>query len=205
MPQPPHPLSRLALADTPNSVNWARRHTVDVLTRWHMPSDVIQTMRLLVSELATNAVRHSEKKEGVPLEYSQLSTVQTFELALEIVGAAVRVSVWDRDPTPPVLKQVGGDATGGRGVFIVAMMSDNWGHYPARALPGKVVWAEVSLAPGSADSTARSPSKPSGAEPPSAGRADPLSLGRVLVGLQALPTRARNVTASATGLLRNQP
>ncbi|WP_406144784.1 ATP-binding protein [Streptomyces sp. NBC_01012] len=184
--------SRLALADTPHAVALARLHTVDVLSGWGVSSDVVETAKLLVSELATNAVRHSEEGEAPTLPFSSQSTVQTFELLLEVSPDAVRLSVWDRDVRPPVLKEVGVDATGGRGIFIVAAMSSNWGYYLARGLPGKVVWAETALAPASPDksrdSSVSSAGRRATADLRASGdtRADPNLIGRVLVGIKEL-------------------
>ncbi|MGY5134479.1 ATP-binding protein [Streptomyces nigrescens] len=62
MSQAPPPRDRLLLAGTPNAVRLARLHTTDVLSHWGVHPDSIETIRLLVSELATNAVRHP--KEG---------------------------------------------------------------------------------------------------------------------------------------------
>ncbi len=92
MSQAPHPRNRLTLADTPNAVGLARLHTAKVLSCWGVPSDIVETVQLLVSELATNAVRHpKEGEEQAPL-FSSRNTVQTFEISLEIIGDAVRVS-----------------------------------------------------------------------------------------------------------------
>ncbi|TBO61296.1 ATP-binding protein [Streptomyces kasugaensis] len=192
MSQAPHPRNRLTLADTPNAVGLARLHTADVLSCWGVPSEIVETAQLLVSELATNAVRHPKEGEEQASQFSSRNTVQTFEISLEIAGDAVRVSVWDRDRRPPVLKEVGVEATGGRGVFIVAMMSRNWGHYPAWGMPGKVVWAEVGLVPasrvGESERATGSPGRPraAGPEVPRAARVDLNVLGRVLVGVRAL-------------------
>lgn len=192
MPHEPPRKSRLALADTPNAVALARLHTADVLSGWGVCADVVETAQLLVSELATNAVRHSEKGEAPVPPFSSQSGVQPFELLLEIVSGAVRLSVWDRDPRPPVLKEVGVDATGGRGIFIVAAMSRAWGYYPARSAPGKVVWAEVALAatwPNEGDdASAAFPGRPAsnGLRAPKDARADAHVIGRVLVGIKDL-------------------
>ncbi|MFL4905233.1 hypothetical protein ACJ6WF_19085 [Streptomyces sp. MMS24-I2-30] len=51
MNQIPPPFSELTLAATPNAVAWARRHTVDVLQRWHFPTESTEVARLLISEL----------------------------------------------------------------------------------------------------------------------------------------------------------
>ncbi|KND38274.1 ATP-binding protein [Streptomyces acidiscabies] len=192
MSQAPHLLNRLTLADTPNAVGLARLHTADVLSKWGVHSDIVETVQLLVSELTTNAVRHPKEGEEQASLFSARNTVRTFVISLEITGDVVRVSVWDRDARPPVLKEVGVDATGGRGVFIVAMMSSRWGHYPARGMPGKVVWAEVSLFPasraGASETVSRSPGRPPGSGPrvPEAKRIDPNLIGRVLVGVRGL-------------------
>ncbi|MEU2232605.1 ATP-binding protein [Streptomyces vietnamensis] len=192
MSQAPSPSDRLTLATTPNAVGLARLYTTDVLTRWRVPADVIETVQLIVSELTTNAVQHSPVGEQVS-PYSPLSTLRTFELLLQIVDGAVRVSVWDFDERPPVLKQVGIDATSGRGIFLVAVMSSKWGHYPIHVRPGKVVWAEVSLVPaGEPQEDERARQLPS--RPPLDGRStkpraeplDPRLLGRVLVGVRGL-------------------
>lgn len=192
MPHEPPPRSRLALADTPNAVALARLHTADVLLGWGVSCDVVETAKLLVSELATNAVRHSEGGEAPVLPFSSQSGVQTFELLLEVVSGAVRLSVWDRDMRPPVLKEVGVDAMGGRGIFIVAVMSRAWGYYPARGMPGKVVWAEIALASTGPDegrdASVSSPGRPATDDLRASGdaRADPNLIGGVLVGIKEL-------------------
>ncbi|WP_330454559.1 MULTISPECIES: ATP-binding protein [unclassified Streptomyces] len=184
--------SRLALADTPNAVALARLHTADVLVGWGVSSEVAETAKLLVSELATNAVRHSEDGEAPTSLPPSQSGVETFELLLEVVSGAVRLSVWDRDPRPPVLKEVGVDAMGGRGIFIVAAMSTAWGYYPARSAPGKVVWAEIAIdaewSNAGRDASVSSPglSESDGLRAPEVARADPNLIGRVLVGIKDL-------------------
>ncbi|NBE51199.1 ATP-binding protein [Streptomyces boluensis] len=190
MSQAPHQRDTLTLADTPTAVGLARLHAADVLSHWGVPSDVVETVQLIVSELTTNAVRHPKEKESEEVSlFSSRFDVQTFELTLEMVRDAVRVSVCDRDVRPPVLKEPGVEATGGRGVLIVAMMSSRWGHYPARGMPGKVVWAEAGLSPGSRVGESESLERPPG-RPPSTGRrrpqTDPHLLGRVLVGVRDL-------------------
>ncbi|MFJ7627702.1 ATP-binding protein [Streptomyces sp. NPDC097595] len=182
--------SRLALADAPSAVALARLHTADVLVDWGVSSDAVETAKLLVSELATNAVRHSEDGEATTSLPPSQSGVETFELLLEVVSGAVRLSVWDRDPRPPVLKEVGVDAMGGRGIFIVAAMSRAWGYYPARSAPGKVVWAEIvfdATGPNEdLDALVSSPGQPLASGLPAFGdvRADPDLVGRVLIGIK---------------------
>ncbi|MCX5395576.1 ATP-binding protein [Streptomyces sp. NBC_00102] len=178
------PRDTLKLADTPNAVGLARLHTTNVLSRWGVPAEIVETVKLIVSELTTNAVRHPKEAGDEVSIYSSEFDVQTFELALEIDRDAVRVSVWDHDARPPVLTEPGVEATSGRGILIVAAVSNRWGHHLARGLPGKVVWAEVSL------SSARESREQSMGSPPATERgrlrADPKLLGRVLVGVREL-------------------
>ncbi|MFD3945178.1 ATP-binding protein [Streptomyces sp. NPDC058579] len=194
MSQAPPPSDSLTLATTPNAVRWARLHTTDILSRWQVPAKVIETVELIVSELTTNAVQHPEKGEQVS-PYSSLSTLRTFELVLQIGNGAVRVSVCDNDEQAPVLKQPGVDSTSGRGILLVAAMSSKWGHYPVRNRDktGKVVWAEVSLAPAAEPRRhERAHSRPG--QPSETGRSAlhrtsevaPRLLGRVLVGVRGL-------------------
>ncbi|MFD5483928.1 ATP-binding protein [Streptomyces virginiae] len=194
MSQAPPPSDSLTLATTPNAVRWARLHTTDILSRWRVPATVIETVELIVSELTTNAVQHPEEGEQVS-PYSSLSALRTFELVLQIVNGAVRVSVCDHDEQAPVLKQPGVDATSGRGILLVAAMSSKWGHYPVRNRDraGKVVWAEVSLAL-AAEPRRHERARSGPGQPSEAGRSallrtsevDPRLLGRVLVGVRGL-------------------
>lgn len=151
-------------------------------------------MELIVSELTTNAVQHTEEGEQVS-PYSSLSPLKTFELVLQIESGAVRVSVCDNDEQAPVLKQPGVDATSGRGILLVAAMSSKWGHYPVRNRnkTGKVVWAEVSLAPATerrrherAQSHPGQPSETGHSALPHTSEVDPRLLGRVLAGVRGL-------------------
>lgn len=113
--QAPHQRNTLTLADTPNAVRLARLHTEDLLPKWGVPSGVVETVRLLVSELVTNAVQHPQDDETQDSVLAMRNAAQTFELTLERLRDAVRVTVWDRDPRPPLLKKVGAEAEGGRG------------------------------------------------------------------------------------------
>jgi hypothetical protein len=152
--------------------------------------DSIETAKLLVSELTTNAVRHPKNGSQPGSSYGQRHTVQTFEVGLDLLNGVVRVSVWDRDTRPPVVKEVGVESTGGRGVFLVAVMSRRWGYYPARRMPGKVVWAEVSAFPetneaGNGTSNPERRGK-SGRDESKAPPIHPNVIGRVLVGVREL-------------------
>ncbi|MFJ4677226.1 ATP-binding protein [Kitasatospora sp. NPDC088783] len=180
-------VSHLTLADTPNAVPWARRHTADILRRWRIPDAVIETANLIVSELTTNAIRHPANDQLQSTGYPSLAGVGTFTLGLLLTGTGLLVQVADRDPRPPARREVGVEATGGRGLFLVSEMTNRWGYYPTTTA-GKVVWAELLLhGPGRSGSghteqadERTQPAEASGPVP------DPLLIGRVLVGLREL-------------------
>ncbi|WP_405359100.1 ATP-binding protein [Kitasatospora sp. NBC_00085] len=185
MPNETRPaLSQLALADTPNAVSWARRHAVAVLRHWRVPTSVVDTAQLIVSELTTNAIRRlGPDEEAAP--YSALTSVSTFTLTLRLYGHRLLLLVHDYQPDVPVLKEVGLDAENGRGVFLVAHMSARWGYYVPAAVSGKVVWSELLL-----EAPATQPSIPgAGLQRSSFGqeeKASSLLVARTLVGLRAL-------------------
>ena len=89
----------------------------------HLADDV----RMVVSELATNALVHGHSG---------------FTVVLSGEPASVRVEVLDASPMAPVLRTAGdGTALHGRGLAIVAALSRDWGVTDQTA-HGKTVWAE---------------------------------------------------------------
>ncbi|MFE9427922.1 ATP-binding protein [Kitasatospora sp. NPDC006697] len=169
------------LADTPNAVQWARRHAVDVLRRWLVPPDVVEVARLLVSELTTNAVRHPQAGDDLS-PYSPSSPVRSVVLRLVSEDDNLFLLVQDGDARPPTLKSVGADAESGRGVFLVDALSAGWGYYHPAGLTGKVVWARLSLASGPSESPRPGDTSPADETV----SAPPLLIARTLVGLREL-------------------
>jgi anti-sigma regulatory factor (Ser/Thr protein kinase) len=88
--------------------------------------EVVEPARLVVSELATNAIRHAGTDFGVEVD----------------VGPVVRVAVSDQQPgeLPPVTT-LEPTSSSGRGLGIVAALADRWGVESLAA--GKRVWWEV--------------------------------------------------------------
>jgi two-component sensor histidine kinase len=105
-------------------VRAARRLAAEVLAESRYPGDV-ETVLLLVSELATNAVRHA---------------ATPFELRLSVEATEVVVTVVDHDRTHlPRLRNPGPDETSGRGLQIVDQLAASWGS-EAMAGDAKGVW-----------------------------------------------------------------
>jgi anti-sigma regulatory factor (Ser/Thr protein kinase) len=115
-----------AVADAPLA---SRRFVSSVLTRRPYEDRVhLADARLVVSELASNAVLHA----STPFAVSVRST-----------GSAVRISVRDESPTRPVMRNGGPASLSGRGLHLVAAMADDWG--VDAGADGKTVWAELPL------------------------------------------------------------
>jgi hypothetical protein len=83
---------------------------------------------LMMSELVTNAVRHTRTVLLV------LVTMQNHTL---------HVDVTDDDPTLPLPSDAEHDATNGRGLRIVDALATRWGVTPT--IDGKTVWFEMQL------------------------------------------------------------
>lgn len=101
----------------------ARHHVADVLDGFD-PDDVY-AIQLMVSELATNCVRHG----GTP-----------FDLVIDVRPQEVRVEVTDVGPGTPRVRSPGPTDPTGRGLKIVDSLSHQWGVETGPAHPGKRVW-----------------------------------------------------------------
>jgi histidine kinase/DNA gyrase B/HSP90-like ATPase len=102
-----------------------------------------QRVALVVTELVTNSVTHAASSPEITLEWD---------------GRVLRIEVYDEGGGRPVLRQVDGTSTSGRGLALVDAVADRWGVVEWRN--GKYVWAELDLVP--ADARRNSPS---GSEP----------------------------------------
>lgn len=117
----------------------ARLHVKQLLWEWGL-SRLAETSEVVVSELVTNAYETTVRHQlGTPIA-----------LRLSSNGQAVLIEVWDADPTPPQLPDLDGgdlplaDEESGRGLFLVASLSERWSCYSLnQSASGKVVWAEV--------------------------------------------------------------
>jgi len=105
----------------------ARRQVGDFVTQHEFAPD--ETVKLVVSELVTNAVTHG---------------ADPIEICVRAEGDVMRVEVSDGDPdTSSVLPPVApSDRPGGRGLSIVSALTSGWGTIAHG--DGKTVWAEIS-------------------------------------------------------------
>lgn len=137
-PLPYEGVWRFTAAAVDASVPQARHAVRDLLARQGVPAsdDTVQALLLIVSELATNAVRHA----------AVLSPTLAVEVA---VGPEwVRLSVEDEHPYRPSALEADHGRTGGRGLLLVREVTREAGgvcDVEHTASGGKVIWAALPL------------------------------------------------------------
>ena len=134
--------SFLELRALPSSVRTARAHARAMVNEWCLAA-LADTAELLVSEIATNAVRASARVAR------QRGTGQLpMRLWLTSDRRDVLIQVWDADRLQPIPQDLGPDAECGRGLLLVQTLSAQWGCYAPEGpgTPGgKMVWARCEL------------------------------------------------------------
>jgi hypothetical protein len=134
--------SYLELQARPASVPHAREHARAVLCRWHV-TGLADTVELLVSEIATNAIRASDPA-GRPGHRDRVVPArrpQVIRLWLMSDTGHVMVQIWDANQCQPVRRHPDRDAEAGRGLLIIEALSSQWGSYAIHGVDGKFVWA----------------------------------------------------------------
>lgn len=122
----------LDLPSEPASIAEARAALVDLAG--HVPSEALPNLRLLVSEVVTNAVRHTGSAPDARVV-----------LLVESCPGGVRIEVHDQgsgfeapaDPRPRP------EGTSGWGLYLVQKLSRRWG---TAAEPDSHVWFELATA-----------------------------------------------------------
>ncbi|WNI18689.1 ATP-binding protein [Actinacidiphila sp. ITFR-21] len=113
------------------SVADARGRVRACLTEWGVDPELCDDASLVVTELFTNAVRHTDSEK--------------ITCALQVCGAVVRLEITDqgRGTGVPEPCAAEADEEGGRGLLLVSVLSLAWGSDPADGGTGRVVWAEL--------------------------------------------------------------
>jgi hypothetical protein len=109
----------------PQSVPEARRFATSVL-RGSSP-ETLEAVELMVSELATNCIRHTDSG---------------FDLTISRSGPDIRVEASDHAGGTPTMRSPKPTDASGRGLKIIDMLSSGWGvnsHGP----DGKTVWFTI--------------------------------------------------------------
>ncbi|WP_426567327.1 SpoIIE family protein phosphatase [Streptomyces canus] len=124
----PTQVASWALSSDDTTARRARNLAAGQLAEWGLEG-LEDSTKLIVSELVTNAVRHSSGPIDLRLTRHNVLTVE----------------VSDAGTCSPRPRNAGTSDEGGRGLFLVSQLSRRWG---SRPIPGgKVVWAEKDLDP----------------------------------------------------------
>ncbi|MFI8928962.1 ATP-binding protein [Streptomyces sp. NPDC053474] len=118
---------------TPGSVTTTRHRVVRAIHGWEpkLEPDVVDTAELVLSELLTNAVRHT-------------GTARV-SVSARLLETALRIEVHDSGRALPRVSTPSTTSEHGRGLLLVAALAARFGAEPTST--GKQVWAEVSLRP----------------------------------------------------------
>jgi anti-sigma regulatory factor (Ser/Thr protein kinase) len=94
--------------------------------------ELLELVELLVSELATNSVRHTDS---------------AFEVKVSSDPSQIRISVTDSGSGRPTMQRFDPTAVSGRGLALVEMLSNSWGvRRSESAAGGKTVWFVLDVA-----------------------------------------------------------
>jgi anti-sigma regulatory factor (Ser/Thr protein kinase) len=109
----------------PEVIREVRAFVRDVLRSWGEEGCVAEA-EVIVTELASNAVLHARSP---------------FRVSLLLTGAEIKIAVRDASTVPPERVHGHTDRGGGRGISIVAALSDAWASDPEN--DGKTIWATL--------------------------------------------------------------
>ncbi|MFD8505782.1 SpoIIE family protein phosphatase [Streptomyces sp. NPDC059687] len=124
----PDRVASWTLPSDQTAVRSARHMAAHQLTEWGL-ENLEDPTTLIVSELVTNALRHSTGPIGLRLIQHQVLTCEVF----------------DTNVSAPRMRHAQATDENGRGLFLIAQLSRRWG--TRSVSDGKVVWAEADLAP----------------------------------------------------------
>ncbi|MBL1096747.1 ATP-binding protein [Streptomyces coffeae] len=115
----------------PSRIGQVRRIVSAQLRYWHL-DPLIDPAALGVTELLTNVHRHAEPEKQCTVE-------------IVLMLDRLTVSVRDQDPRLPRLRTIDPVSTHGRGLALVAAVSQSWGMHARDDGSGKVVWFTLAV------------------------------------------------------------
>ncbi|MER5971663.1 ATP-binding protein [Streptomyces sp. NPDC002055] len=120
-----------AVAFAPDEARVAdmRQVTADHMRLWDLPGPLADHAVLAVSELVTNAIEHG---------------TGAVDLRVRCSREDLRIEVTDESPVPAELRSVDDDALSGRGLFLIAVLSQAWG----TSNGGRTTWCQFLLPAG---------------------------------------------------------
>lgn len=132
-----HQEATVTLPSDPASVSAARKYVTNILTEWGLPAEAEEadTVRLIISELATNAVQHT---------FGQSPTF-TVDMLLD-QDERLRIGVTDSHPRWPQRLPAAVQQDNGRGMVIIRWLTaECGGRVSIVPTPegGKTVWIDL--------------------------------------------------------------
>jgi serine phosphatase RsbU (regulator of sigma subunit)/PAS domain-containing protein len=122
----PDAIATWSLPEDPQAARIARQHVRDQLTAWHL-DELAMTTEMLASELVANVVRHAKGPVRLRLLHSRTLVCEVFDGSL----------------TTPRMRRASWTDEGGRGLQLIAALSDRWG--TRYMTTGKCIWTEQYL------------------------------------------------------------
>ena len=122
----PDAIATWSLPENAQAASAARQHVRETLGAWHL-SDLALTTEMLASELVANVVRHARGPASLRLMRSRSLVCEVFDGSL----------------TTPRIRRASWTDEGGRGLQLIAALSDRWG--TRYMTTGKCIWTEQSL------------------------------------------------------------
>ena len=102
-----------------------RRYVRVLLENWGVDAEIVEDVLVVVEELVANVVDHAHTR---------------FALIVRLSSQVLRVAVHDECAADPVLQPFDPHAGRGRGLQLVASLSQQWGYDHHHG--GKTVWAD---------------------------------------------------------------
>ncbi|MGW3667661.1 ATP-binding protein [Streptomyces sp. NPDC005141] len=128
-------LVRTTVPAHPSRASGVRGMVTEHLRRLRLPSECVDNAVLATEELFVNALKHGSPDRG-----------DTVTVIVECGPRELRVSVADRSSALPGARTAGGAEESGRGLAIIAALTDDWGIAPADpGIQGKKVWFSIVL------------------------------------------------------------
>lgn len=124
-----HRAFEAAFVPDPAFVSSCRRITAVMLRLWEVPEPAVENAVLIVSELVTNAIEYGGTETALRVRLS------SNELYLEVS---------DGSSNPAVLQTPADDDESGRGLYLVALLTDRWGTSDC----GTTTWCTLRLPKG---------------------------------------------------------
>ncbi|BCL25836.1 ATP-binding protein [Streptomyces aurantiacus] len=119
----------------PSRASGVRRMVAEQLSHLRLPAELLDNAVLATDELFANAVKHGSPDPG-----------ETVTVSVECTDHEVRVTVADRSTDLPRHRTAGTAEESGRGLAIVAALTDDWGiASPEPGETGKRVWFSLDI------------------------------------------------------------